>query len=309
MLGLKFNIYKVSAFIIVFLFAFLSSNAQAIELQPVYAAKMNMTGRSNHSYLDDVHNGGLLESINQTLPVNPNRMLSSADVNGMKQQYNDIHRDYDMRKNYGLANSELERTHLGQLADLSQSVIEQMKNNQISEQRAKAQPILDNLTNEIKKDEKIMAIATPVIIASTPVAFFFGRPLEFNVGGDNKFCARANGPAQTAQLNFLSHSFSGALELNGNAAESRNPTSSFLANPLGRGDERFKFSVSRPFSALKLNTSFAYISTSNVVDASVSKVIYPHVTLMVDAFYPMNADNSDVKAPGNAFKALYEIHF
>jgi hypothetical protein len=239
-----------------------------------------------------------------------NFALTSSDVFNRRNGFEDTCRDFEYTEKEVAISDESQSSYLGKMFGFTRNIFASNKLTPAEIEAARvaqsAQAAKDADPVQKMKD----AEAASKIANSNPNPYaYFSKRLEFDTGSAGKLWAKANARAMGAQIGFASHGVTSSIEMNGNASDSRSPSSIYSADPMTRSGERFKLCVSRPLEFFGLNSTLVYVGTSRVFDAAISKTIFPHFNVVVDSFYPVSVDATDVKVPGSALKAVYEVHF
>jgi len=277
--GFKYQI-ALAILILVPLFA----QAKAT-LRPEWAKKSYYNMPVNESFLGAV-------AVNATPKNEIDFSLDRKTTNATIQQYDDLVRNYEMRKTYGLTDSQDELNYAAQIGDLSKSLIREVRNTQIRKNLKKAETAA--LKNEhLKKAAKPIAVATAITAACT------GTPVTLRLGQDTELRSTTNVMDKTGQIQFISPEIKGGIDVAVNAPER---AKDFVAS-----GEKYRFSLLREVPLIEVTSGLAYGTTTTGLTASVSKQIYDNVTCVVDSTRPVA--ESQLPAHQETVRVLYGISF
>ncbi len=136
-----------------------------------------------------------------------------------------------------------------------------------------------------------------------------GKKFELWQQNQETLSASTNARTQSAELLLNTTLFSSSINTQMTAPDMRNPASCFGGDPAIRSDEKLKITLSKTLPNLGINDDISYRSTSRVLTSSMTKEVISHMNLSLDAAYPLDPLNSDVKSPSAALRVNYGIHF
>lgn len=257
---------------------------QATELSPLWSIE-----DPNSSYLCDTKYLG--EPGLQLLPMKKQLEL--------KQQYEDMNRDYNIKRDYGLMDSFYEATYISAMSGFGNDIFRQIEREQLVEMRAIA-------AHNLKNDPDAKQAIVPVEVVGGAYMISTGKPVTLNVADGNKVVTTTNVRNQQASVGFVSST------LDTTASISHTPTiyqygSIVPADPAAH-DERYRFSISKPIATLALTPSAYYGSTSTELMLGLVKQVTQHISIGYSHNVPLNPAISDYKTTEDVVRVNYGIN-
>jgi hypothetical protein len=231
----------------------------------------------------------------------------------MRQQYEDIHRGYESRRQQGLAQFRPgqtdkvagvlsdgdEEVQNGRLRDLSQDVVNKVRIHQAERARNKVDKVARN-------SEELRPVRTPLIVASTLVAIYFDNTFSMNLSDATVLSGYTSVKDQKGRLSVSTPVVSGTVNVD-KTVEDRSPAA--MSDPSDpETKERYRFALSRPIPFIDVTSGVTYGSTSNAVSASLSKPLTDHITAVVDTIRPV-AEAVGAKPAEERVKLVYGLSF
>ncbi len=296
-MGLDMKSIKTSSVLFFFLGGLgeVTCLAQIVDFKPKWSGMSTIELNSNQSYLADTF---LKTQLN-------NDVLDYSQTLDLRQRFEDLNRDYEMRQKFGLVCHELEINHTGQVSDFSKKVAQQVKSRQMIIEKKKFMPFVDSL----RKTEILRAVEKPAGFLVGAVAIYFGEPIRVHLSQEVKISAKAVVPSRTGSLVVNSPYLNGVLDVRASAPLGRDPASVSPPDAMGRGDERFRVVLSQVLPWIGVSSGWSYVSTSNLFGASFNKQITPHLSCSFDYYFPLDPLTTDVKIPGENVKLSYGMNF
>jgi len=236
--------------------------------------------KTERGYTKDLHNS---EMLSQALLQRRSKFKFDQDLNSMildegsaldlRQQYLDLNRNYEFRKNYKLVGLADEDEQQNKMRTFSDDILSSVRHFQEEKARDKAIDIA-------KKDKNLWLLAT-----STPAkaAFFLyaagtGRPYRMTLAEDTYLESKTDVPDQKASFSLLSGYLSGTFSWN---VVAPNDLPEELKSD-NIPDDRYNFSLSRSIPVVNLNSSLGFGTTTKTVKAEVSRKIVHNLEFVVD---------------------------
>ena len=246
------------------------------------------TMESNGSFLNDLGRGR-----------NDNaELLEKKSALELKQQYEDMVRDYDHRKEYDLTTNEEDRKHVGQVQDFSRNVFNTVQHQQ-------ATKVLENVRKNAERDPTISKMKKPAEVIAAGVAFYYGAPVKFKLGSESNMEAATNVPNHEGHLNLRSPFLNSFAEFRTDALSPDEEAKQKALDPTKR-QERLRLGVNRGIPVLGLASGLTYGNSTRTVTASLSKQLTDSLSCVVDSMRPLEASTN----PGEeSLKFMYGIRF
>jgi hypothetical protein len=234
-------------------------------------------------------------------------LMDRQQAQEWKQQYEDLNRDYDMRKRAGLISPTAFQSHSGAVSDFSNKVLDEIEKRKLAKTG-------DAAVRVVEKHEAIKTVLAPGAVAA---GFYIGRPVSFRLTDESRFSFRTSVRDRMGQLELHSSLVYGSFEYHPQA-----PDSYSLINPTGVdfgkamdfnymadfGAERYQFKLVRALPYFDVNSSVLYGSSSNVVAGSLTKQLTDHVACVVDSIRYLTPYD-DAHAMEERVRLRYDIHF
>jgi hypothetical protein len=272
-----------------------SQRTKGQSLKPQWSGMSSITSSSNQSFLNNTsHNSQALVEL-----------LDPRDILILTQQLNDLNRDYNLRKNFGLVSPQFEASHTSRLTDFSKHVFGRIQDRQIEKEKRKLLGLID----EIKNSDLVKIIEKPAAVLVAIMALYSGKAIQVEVADNTKVSARAAVPSGSAQISVMSPLLNGSVDVLTHAPAGRDPTAMPQDNPLFRGDERYKVSLIKNIHEIGFTGGLHFLSTSRIVGVSIGKGILPNLNCTIHYFYPLDPARSDIRNPGENILLSYGMSF
>jgi hypothetical protein len=280
--------------------------ASVPDLKPRWAAaSANPYGVSNDSYLDywvifsEQDSGSCrsdevsLQSDSGLLGVNLNeQLLEPRQARAIRQKYESIHRDFEMRSQYGLVDFEEEQAQINQINQFARDVLEVVRQKQ---KRFGGQ----TLRKVVRGVSDLKKFSQSLAVAGTLVATYSGLPFNLELSDDFRMSGWTSLREQVGQLSLSSPVVNSSFKISRLA-----PT-----GPNSDGQERFRFGVSRGLPVLDISSGLTYGSSSNSLTASLSKPLTESLVCVLDSVRPISASAPGARSPEDTIRLLYGIQF
>lgn len=244
-------------------------------------------------------NLSILSSTSPTGPSDqePDPLMSASRALEIRQEYEDMNREYELKQSYDLIDAQSEEAQAGRVRDFSKRIWGEVRNH--------------NLSRGTKEIEKILRLhedlVKPLAIAVAIASLGTGAPVESRLGEETRFKAAANLPYQTGYFQLSSVLGESSVTLAGKP----DPSNAWMAPPppswIAR-DEKYRLTFSRPIPFWGLGSGIAYGGSSNSFSASLSKSLMPNLVATLSSVRPVD-ETSRVKSPEETLKLDYEIRF
>ncbi len=240
-----------------------------VDLRPAWSETGSIERGTNISFLHDTR---------QSMYWGPEIFRNILDPNQatqMRQQYEDMNRDYNLKKKFGLVSQYDEQNHVGQVSDFSHSLVSEVQQEHTRNVAQKAKDIYDHQSDGVKTAVK--AIAAPGAL----YALATGQPVDFSVAPNTDMHAHTDVRNKTGGFSMNSPWVSGEADFS-----ALMPDREFLTTTaVDPSQERYRFSLSKNWSFWDLSSSLSYGTSSTALDASFSKPLFDHITCQVDAIH------------------------
>lgn len=260
-----------------------SNRILASDMKPSWGGRKQIT--PNQSYLADQAKNLNIEAINQM------QVLGNRQVLELRQQYQDLNRDYEMRRLYGLVDTKAETSHTDQMNGFSRTVIGQVRQNQVKQYGEK-------LVHASQQNEALRTVAKPAAVAGTIVAVSSGMPVGIKLSDSSKLTTMTNVADRNGQIHLESPLMDARVEMRAAAPSVWDPT---------QPGERFQLSLSRPLDFWDLRSGVTYGSSSTSLSASLVKPLSEHLTAVLDSIHPLSSDIA--LSPEQRLTLLYGVRF
>jgi len=225
-------------------------------------------------------------------------VLSKKDIDIMNQQYRDLTRNYELRKNYQINNYGDEVNYNSQVGSFAQDLYHKIYSQQW---QAQSKYYGDKIRNSDFFQSAIKQ--TPVQVTGGIVAISTGNEIELNLSPTTKLKTRTNVMTQTGSFKLETPVMNISTDIIMTAPSSRDPS-----NPSSA--DRFFFRFSRHFGFLgDLDTSATYGSTSSILTVSLNKPIIPHISMSLDSTNSLNSDLASIQPSSTSFRVNYGLSF
>lgn len=223
-------------------------------------------------------------------------IIDTKGATGIQERYDYYLRDYEMRKQYGLINSGSEKGYVDQMSLMSKDLLSEVQH----QQTKKGEQTLKNLSDREK--ETLVAISPLVGAGAVVVALKNGRSFHIKLNENLAVTTSANVPAQTGHFSLASPWVEGSVDISAKVPGLVAPSSP---------DERYKFSLSRNLPWVNASSKFTYGSTTNSLNAALSRRITNNLLLEMDSSFPLDGGAcSDLFAMRNGIvKLQYDFRF
>ncbi|MBC7693027.1 MAG: hypothetical protein H7222_14790 [Methylotenera sp.] len=208
----------------------------------------------------------------------------SAD---MQMRYNDMNREYDMRKTHDLVSMEEEREHNRKMSQFSRQAATAYGRGHVAVKLANLQRSIENEPS----------LARPAAVVVAAAAIYTGKEMKYRVTDDTHLVGRTDGPNREANFRIDSPLLDSRLDYK--AGFDDQP-----ANLLNQ-HETMKVSVARGLPLWNLRSGLTYGSSSATVTASISKQLNPNLTCVVDSAHSSRSDQTSQES----VKLYYGLSF
>jgi hypothetical protein len=281
-----------------------------LDLRPWWASQLQLGDISNHSMLyywrkrtpgdvscrhDDID--PQLEAIaGSGDPVLQRLEQSGRDVGGMRQQYEDMNRDYEMRHVYGLTTYDLERAHAAQMSQFTQDIMNSVENNQLRQEQ-------DRITNSetvksLEKSDTVKALERPAIVVGVMGAAYYGKPFGFDVAPETRVTGYSNLRGQAGGFGLVTRYGSTNFDL---AMQNMD-----TANSLGQERYRLAVAGNLPWA---FSTGFRYGTSTSTLTSSLSRPLSSHLVASFNDIRPLQAVDLGYVQPQWTLRCDYGITF
>jgi hypothetical protein len=259
-------------------------------LSPSWVKKSPAGYAENDSFLSDQ---GVTAS--NWAPFTHQDLIETSSAASMRQTYQDLNRQYEVRAASGLLGTEDLRNQMTRMRDFSREVFREVSRFQTKKARR-------TLKRAAERDPILRS--QPVVVAGTLTSVYFDNPVEFSLSDEARVSARTSIPDQTGNVQVYSPIVDGRFELDGHADDGLAP-GTVPSDPTFKR-EKYRFSVSRPVGILDITSGVSYGSTTTQLSTSLTKPISDHVTCVLDSVRPMDAPGA---ASEERVRFLYGIRF
>lgn len=236
-------------------------------------------------------------------------LIDDKRAGALRQQYDDLNRDYDQKQRAGLANSTVEQAHQGAVTGFSNGVLDDIEKRKLQDTGDKAANIIVSGADQTTK-----TIMTPGVVVA---GVYVGKTVNVRMTDDSHFSFRTSLRDKLGQIELHSPILYGSFEFHPQAPDSYTLINSGNVdfghmmdfNHLADfGAERYQFKVVRSVPFLDMSSSVLYGSSSNVVASSLSKQLTPHLAAVVDSVYYLTPYDPDHTIEERV-RLRYDLHF
>jgi hypothetical protein len=186
----------------------------------------------------------------------------------MKQQFEDMTRQYEYRKLYKLTTVYEDQQHLENVSNFSRNAVDSFQNFHF--QRG-----LQDAQGKLEKTEFAQTAKKPIGIMVGAAAIYTGRPMRFRAL-QSRFEARTDVRNRRGSLGVQSPWFHGGVEY-ADIAERGNVLD------VTQTEERARWNIARGIPILDVNCGLSYGVTTQTATASLSKQLTPNLSAVVDS--------------------------
>ncbi|HCM39949.1 MAG: hypothetical protein A2X97_13030 [Bdellovibrionales bacterium GWA1_52_35] len=254
-------------------------------LRPEWTKKSYYNMNTNESFLGAI-------KVNATPKSDLDLSLDKKLANETQLKYEGIVRNYEMRRTYGLTDSQEELDFASQMGGMAKDLARQVQNTQIKRKMKSAR-------TAAMRDENISKAAKPIAIATAITAACTGTPVTLRFGNSTEVHSITNVIEQTGQIQFVSPEIKGGIDVAVKTPE--------RAREVAIPGEKYRFSLLRDIPLVDVTSGIAYGTTSTGFTASLSKQVYDNVTCVVDSTRPLY--ESALPAHQETVRLLYGITF
>ena len=243
--------------------AFAASSEDA-DFRPVWMADQAVYSQNSALLYSDQNPSFMPQTLSQ-------QMLSNHAVQDIEQQYLARTRDYDMRKNSGIATTVDEGSYVSDVTSMGKSMYTAAR---MTPLRQYQQGFHDSASQG--------GVSKPVAVVGTAVALGSGTPIPIDLGDDTRCTWVGDLLNQHGELNLVSPFLNAHVEMNMKDA-AQDPSQPL--DPTGDA-ERYKVSVNREV-AFQVTSSVTYGSSSSSFAASLSRPIISNLSGSVNTTRPV----------------------
>jgi hypothetical protein len=215
-------------------------------------------------------------------------VIDSRQTLEIKQAYQDLARDYEMRQAHGMmSNADVRAEYAAKMAAFATDVSGKIRNYHIQQNRGR-------LVEAMKESETMR----PALYAATVGAACTGSPIQVRVNKDLEIISKTDFANQKGDFQFNSNVLNGNVYISGQAPVNN-------VDPTIR-DERVKLSVNRAIPQTDMVSAITFGSTTNSLTASISKPLAAGLNAEVGASQALGANLSH---SDQVVKVNYQVRF
>lgn len=251
--------------------------------------------------IEDLATKRTLSLIPKELQVTP---IDDRQANGLKQSYYDMMRPYEEKEKWSTLTL-LERT---QRDDAMRGFVNGLRNQIQTQQFLQRRDALVKLLPRKQLGNAVNAIPKPVqIVAAVAGSFLSGQSMDWHLVPETRIRTQVDLLNQRTQLSFYTSVVDTSVSLRGqtqgNIDPNGPPPGEFPAKSY-----RYEISVSKSAPELALSAGLTYISSTESMRASVSKLIAPNLVAEVGTSQPLNPNNR-VQPREESVRVQYGMNF
>ncbi len=205
----------------------------------------------------------------------------------IKQLYEDISREYDLKRAYGMSNVENQTEYVSKMKDFANQVEMRIKNYHVVQNRSR-------VLEAVKESETLK----PALIVATVGAACTGAPVQVKVNNDLEIISKTDFPSQKGEFQFNSNILAGRIDVSATAPLNN-------VDPTIR-DERVRLSVNRAIPQTDMVSALTYGSTTNSLTASLNKPLTPGLNCELGATQALGAN---LTQSDQTVKLNYQVRF
>tara|TARA_Y100000590_G_scaffold451773_1_gene593763 strand:- start:2063 stop:2887 length:825 start_codon:yes stop_codon:yes gene_type:complete len=215
-------------------------------------------------------------------------LMNSKKARELKQQYQDMTREYHQKKAFSTAGLNEEQTYLQRAREFAQFIFRTVLNRQITNNVKK----VEKKSKQLQMVRKVHSAVTNVVSGATQV----------NVSKRFRLGAKTNLPNQKGQLWVASDIVDAQFDLD-LAAQQRDSA----GRPIEQ--EKYRLSVQRGLPVLSLHSSLSYGIETTRVTASISRPILPNLSASVQSTHLLNSLKTAGGVEEESVRLSYGIRF
>ena len=267
------------------------SEVSANQVQPQWSLHTSGENIPNISYLSNTTTNYFHDTNLRDQLFDPKLTMD------MKQQYEDMNRNYDIRKTAALVGRDEEAAHDAQMTDFTRSTLKNFGNHHIQENISKAEKAGEKI---VDNDSTLKQLKKPVAVAAVVAGVYTGKTMKVKVAQDTKLSTRTDIQGQNGTVGLEAPWLvNGAVDFNARPGQNDKVPDESMHN------DRYRLALSRGLPIWGLSSGLSYATTTTTTTASLSKVILPNTTCVVDSARRMNNDSYGQER----VSVLYGIHF
>lgn len=217
----------------------------------------------------------------------------------MRQKFQDMNRDYELKSEYGLMNQATYEEQQGRMAGFRQDMMNTVAAHETSVHK-------DALTQATDRAPELKSAAA---VGYGAAALYSGRPFRVRVTDDTLLQASTSIRQRSAAMGVTSSIVNAGVSVNLMNPQTYDPMTPPTLDPSLNG-ERYKVSISRDVPFLGISSQVAYGTTSNTVTASVSRCLTSHLTAVVDSIRSAPSGNvAGGPISEETLRFLYGVNF
>lgn len=239
--------------------------------RPEWSHPWEVTSNPNCSFLNDTRQGSEVSVLDE--------LIDRHTALDLRQRYQDMSRDYELKRSYGLVDSRREQQRGDEVNDFGRQIVGEVQRYQTARNTEKLKTAVD-------RDPDLQVLAKPAAVVAAGAAVYRGTPMNLRLNEDTKLRAVTNVRNQTSEFSLLSPVVTTSVGVNLSKPEDRDPTQPPDPDPTHQ-IERYHFSFSRGLPIWDLSSGLSYGGTTSSVSASLSKRVTNNLTAEVDSIRPI----------------------
>jgi hypothetical protein len=220
----------------------------------------------------------------------------------LRQQYEDMNRNYEVRENYSLLDPQETMDHANQVSQFSHDVMTRVRMEQVHNNSRL-------MRDAAMQSQSLSSVRQPIGVVAGLAAIYSGEPMKWDVTDKLHLRARTMVRDSRGELGLDSPLMNGRVEVATQMPDHYTPDDPRFADG-SQANERVKLSLSKDLP-LQISSGMSFGTSTGTMAASVSRPISEHVTCVVDSIRPMRS--MDFPTPPSLqeerVKVLYGVSF
>lgn len=193
----------------------------------------------------------------------------------LRQQYNDMNREYEAREKFGLLDPWEKAGHEQQMRGFSESIFNSIRDRQIGAHAKRVERNIQQGAKNERKDSGKRVVATGVVVVGAVAAMVAGHPLDIKLAPEIGIVSRLDVLNKHESLRFYSPLLQSELSFSAGAPDRQD-----MAQGMGAQGERFKLYVGHQLPLWSLTAGVIAGSSSRTVQATLTKQITPEISMV-----------------------------
>jgi hypothetical protein len=260
-----------------------SMPVDAAGFAPEWARSERRFGLVNESYLSQGPGSFSLPGLEQSnLLLRLGKSWDERFVWSARSRFSRASEQYELRRHHGQSQLSTQTEHLRELREIGNSGLQQLSRSFFREevldsflaeramdQAEQVSRQVGDWARDLSRSDQGTAVRAVGTLLGAAAFLTTGRAFSFELQESWKLVAQANLLAQSSEMRLLSPYLDSSMVFRGNIPAQ--------GGPRLLGQERYRLSFGRSFTAWRLRSGLSYGSTSGLVTASLTRELLPHL--------------------------------